>query len=265
MSKAADDFHLVRPSPWPFVGSISALVAAIGLVYYMHESTPWLLLAGLAGVIFTMFVWWKDVIMEAYEEDAHSVRVRVGLRLGVALFIVSEVMFFVAFFWAFFWQSGMSPITMEWPPESVETFNPWGLPFINTIILITSGVVLMWGAKGIKNGNKNQLMAGIGLAALLGFIFIGLQAYEYSVAAFSLGEDFFAEDTIYASTFYLATGFHGFHVFVGAVFLLVCFFRAKNGHFKPEAHVGFEAAEWYWHFVDVVWIFLFIFVYVVFQ
>ena len=260
MSKAMDDFHLVRPSPWPFVGSVSALVAAIGLVYYMHEDTPWMLLIGMAGIIFTMFVWWRDVIVEAYKEDAHSFRVRVGLRLGVALFITSEVMFFVAFFWAFFWQgTGLNPISMEWPPSDIETFNPWGLPFINTVILLSSGVTLVFGHKGLKTGNRAMMLWGIALSALLGFLFLGLQAYEYGEAAFAL------EDGIYASTFYLATGFHGFHVFVGAIFLVVCFFRAKAGHFKPGAYVGFEAAEWYWHFVDVVWIFLFIFVYVYYQ
>ncbi len=251
-------YHMVKPSPWPIVGSVGALTAAIGGVWYMQGGPLWGFLAGMATILFCMYGWWRDVIKEAQEGVDHTPVVQHGLRIGMILFIASEVMFFWAFFWAYFSSSmpAINRIAHEtWPPEGIVPLHTWGLPFINTVILLTSGVTLTWAHHALQKGQFGKLRLGLLVTVLLGFLFIGLQAYEYSEAMFSLS------DGIYPSTFYLATGFHGFHVFVGACFLTVCFLRASAGHFTAKQHVGFEAAAWYWHFVDVVWIFLFIWVY----
>lgn len=250
-------FHIVDPSPWPFIGSVGALVLAIGAVNFMHGSPPWLLIGGIGIVLITMFGWWRDVVSESMVDKAHTAAVTRGLRMGMGMFIASEVMFFVAFFWAYFHNALLvSPVVEEvWPPQGIELLSPWGLPFINTIILVTSGFVLMWARRGLNTGNRRQLLLGLGGTIVLGAVFLILQIIEYGVATFAFA------DGIYASAFYMATGFHGFHVFVGVCMLIVMFLRAAAGHFTPEKHVGFESAEWYWHFVDVVWIFLFVWIY----
>ncbi len=247
-------YHLVDPSPWPLVGSMAAGTMATGAVLYMHGYGWMLLVAGFLAVLFTMFMWWRDVIREAEVEGHHTPVVQIGLRFGMALFIASEVMFFSAFFWAFF-TSSLFPVGGVWPPKGIHTFNPWEIPFLNTMILLLSGTTVTWAHHALLENDRKNLVRGLGVTVLLGLTFTSLQAYEYSHAAFGFTSG------IYASTFYMATGFHGFHVIVGTIFLLVCFFRARAGHFTPEQHFGFEAAAWYWHFVDVVWLFLFICVY----
>ena len=254
---AKHPYHLVDPSPWPFVGAMSALVLAVGAILYMHKEGPWVMAVGFAMVLFTMFMWWRDVVREGEHLGHHTPVVRIGLRYGMALFIASEVMFFSAFFWAYF-NAALFPTEATggiWPPQGVATFNPWDLPFLNTLILLTSGVTVTWAHHALLENNRRDVIRGLALTVLLGAIFTCVQAYEYSHAAFGFA------DGIYSSTFYMATGFHGFHVLVGTIFLVVCLFRAINGHFKPDHHVGFEAAAWYWHFVDVVWLFLFVCVY----
>jgi cytochrome c oxidase subunit 3 len=189
-------------------------------------------------------------------EKAHSAETSHGLRMGMVLFIASEVMFFVAFFWAFFHHAlGFSTATLQWPPQGIEVLDAWEVPFFNTVILLTSGVTVTRAHLFIEGGNNRLAARWTFITAALGVIFLGLQAYEYVHASFKL------VDGIYPSTFYFATGFHGFHVFVGTVFLFVCAFRAANDQFKPNKHIGFQAAAWYWHFVDVVWLFLFTWVY----
>ncbi len=251
-------YHMVEPSPWPLVGSISALVMAVGGIWFMKEGPLWLFLIGLAGMLFTMFGWWRDVVVEANSGVDHTPVVQHGLRMGMVLFIASEVMFFFAFFWAYF--DASVPIISRtahtvWPPEGVEPLHTWGLPFINTIILLSSGGTVTWAHHALRKGDHKQTAIALAVTVLLGMIFTATQAYEYGEATFGFTEG------IYPSTFYLATGFHGFHVIVGTIFLIVCMFRAIKGHFTPEQHVGFEAAAWYWHFVDVVWLFLFTWVY----
>ncbi len=252
-------YHLVDPSPWPIVGALSALALFGGAVMYMHEAAGGtaIMLAGLAGMLATMFLWWRDVVREATFEGYHNKVVQIGMRYGMALFIASEVMFFVAWFWAYFNASLFPTEAMGgvWPPEGIQTFDPWGLPFMNTLILLMSGITVTWAHHELIAGNRTRTLQGIGLTILLGLTFTGVQAYEYSHAAFGF------RDGIYPTTFYMATGFHGFHVIVGTIFLMVCFVRAYKGHFKPDHHFGFEAAAWYWHFVDVVWLFLFTFIY----
>jgi cytochrome c oxidase subunit 3 len=260
------DYHLVTPSHWPIVGSISAFIMAIGAVAFMNSagllglSGPWVLLIGAVMVLLTMIGWWRDVIKEAEYEGHHTPVVQLHLRYGMVLFIASEVMFFVAWFWAYFNiflfpDRGIEGFT-TWPPEGILTFNPWDLPFLNTLILLTSGTTVTWAHHALQTGDRRGAMRGLWLTILLGLSFTSVQAYEYSHAAFGFSGN------IYGSTFFMATGFHGFHVIVGTIFLSVCLARLYAGHFKPDQHFGFEAAAWYWHFVDVVWLFLFACIYV---
>jgi cytochrome c oxidase subunit 3 len=250
-------YHLVDPSPWPLIGSLSAGTLAVGLVLLMHDITPWLVAVGFAMVLVTMFGWWSQVVKEATFQGHHTPIVQIGLRYGMILFIASEVMFFAAFFWAYF-DASLFPkeaTGFQWPPVGVETFEAFDLPFLNTLILLLSGCTVTWAHHALQQGDRRGLLAGLGITVVLGVFFTSLQAFEYSHAAFSF------TDGIYPSTFFMATGFHGFHVIIGTIFLAVCWIRAAKGHFTPDHHFGFEAAAWYWHFVDVVWLFLFVCVY----
>jgi cytochrome c oxidase subunit 3 len=250
-------YHLVDPSPWPFIGSMAGLLLAVGAVLFMHAGITWVLILGFIGVLGTMAGWFWEVIKEAEYRGFHNPVVQVGMRYGMALFIASEVMFFVAWFWAYF-NAALFPtaqIEGKWPPPGVQTFDTWDLPFLNTLILLMSGVTVTWAHHALREGNRKHFMQGLALTIFLGVCFTCVQAFEYSHAAFGFREG------IYPSTFYMATGFHGFHVLVGTIFLIVCFFRGRAGHFTPDHHFGFEAAAWYWHFVDVVWLFLFCCIY----
>lgn len=272
------DYHLVNPSPWPAFGSFAVLIMMIGAVFAMKPDATlfgmsgfggWMFGAGFIGLLYTMFAWWKDVVKEAEQGD-HKPVVRIGLRYGMILFIASEVMFFVAWFWAFFnaalYPKIPLPNIMEfwdviggdavWPPQGIETFDPWHLPFMNTLILLLSGTTVTWAHHAIQHGDRDGLKKGLWITVILGAIFSCVQVYEYAHAAFEFS------GSIYGATFFMATGFHGFHVLVGTIFLAVCLGRAYKGHFTPDHHFGFEAAAWYWHFVDVVWIFLFFCIYI---
>jgi cytochrome c oxidase subunit III len=257
-------YHLVRPSIWPFVGALAGGILAIGGVLFMHKAEFGGMpvgykgiVIGLLGVLTVMFLWWKDIIFETVTEQVHNRITEIGLRFGMALFITSEVMFFVAFFWAFFSAAfyPMEAIGYVWPPKTIHIIEPFGLPFLMTMILLLSGCTVTWAHHAILEGKNEEAVKALGITSFLGAFFLCFQVYEYVHAHFGF------TDTIYASAFYMATGFHGFHVFVGTVFLIVCWIRARKGHFTPERHFGFEAAAWYWHFVDVVWLFLFIAIY----
>ena len=272
------DYHLVNPSPWPIVGAVGALSLAIGAIMFFiskKAGTPhlWYVFPGLLLVIFTMFAWWRDVIKEANEGYETPV-VRLHLRYGMILFIASEVMFFVAWFWAYF-NTALFPHDVvqqgtellgniqrsevlggQWPPKGIETFDPWHLPLLNTLILLTSGTTVTWAHHALLENDRDGLKWGLICTILLGLAFTAVQAYEYSHAAFHYSGN------IYGATFFMATGFHGAHVIIGSIFLIVCLIRAYLGHFTPEQHLGFEFAAWYWHFVDVVWLFLFACIYV---
>jgi cytochrome c oxidase subunit 3 len=250
-------YHLVEPSPWPIVGALGAGLTAVGLAVFMHTGTYWLIILGSVLVSATMMVWWRDVVEEATFRGLHTRVVQIGLRYGMVLFIASEVMFFSAFFWAFF-DASLFPkeaVGGIWPPEGMAVFRAFDIPFLNTLILLTSGVTVTWAHHAILEGHQRSAVQALVLTVLLGMTFTALQIFEYATAPFGF------TDGVYASVFFMATGFHGFHVIVGTIFLAVCLFRAQAGHFKPDQHVGFEAAAWYWHFVDVVWLFLFICVY----
>jgi len=206
---------------------------------------------------FTCFFWWRDVIREGTYIGDHTLVVTKGLRCGMILFIVSEVMFFFSFFWAFFHRA-LAPVYQLgccWPPVGIEIINPFGVPLLNTAILLGSGVTVTWCHRELLVGNRGPALLSLLLTVLLGVFFTGLQAWEYVEASFTIS------DRVYGSTFFVATGFHGLHVLIGTVFLLVCLFRLYFGHFSKGHHFGFEAASWYWHFVDVVWIFLYLFIY----
>ncbi|MBO6538793.1 MAG: cytochrome c oxidase subunit 3 [Rhizobiaceae bacterium] len=272
------DYHLVDPSPWPVLGAIGALVMAIGGIGWMRYlnggefplfginlANPWLFFIGLAIVLYVMFAWWSDTIKEAHEGH-HTRVVSLHLRYGMIMFIASEVMFFVAWFWAFFDASLFANEAAQvarteytgghWPPEGIEVLDPWHLPLYNTIILLLSGTTVTWAHHALLHNDRKGLIWGLTLTVALGVLFSFVQAYEYAEAPFQFSQ------SIYGATFFMATGFHGFHVLIGTIFLLVCLFRAMAGHFTPQQHFGFEAAAWYWHFVDVVWLFLFACVYV---
>ena len=264
------DYHLVDPSPWPFVGSVSAFILAVGAVIFMHNhANPWIMIIGFLGVLYTMAMWWRDVINEAHKGD-HTPVVGLHLRYGMLMFIASEVMFFVAWFWAFFDASLFTGEAIQasrvaatggtWPPKDLAVFDPWHLPLVNTLILLTSGTTVTWAHHALLNNDRQGLKMGLWATVLLGALFSVIQGYEYAHAAFAFSRD--NGGNIYGSTFFMATGFHGFHVLVGTIFLLVCLIRAYKGHFTPKQHFGFEAAAWYWHFVDVVWLFLFAAVYI---
>lgn len=252
-------FHLVDPSVLPFITAISALSLTLGSVLFFHgysgglESTYF----GLFGVLTCMFLWWRDVVRESTLEGHHTNIVQLGLRYGMILFIVSEVMFFFAFFWAFF-AAALAPVIeigSIWPPKGINVFDPIEVPLLNTLILLCSGATVTYAHHAITCGNKVEAVFGLVLTVVLAVIFTGFQAFEYVSA------DFTISDGIYGSTFYMATGFHGFHVAIGTIFLTVCLIRLSLNHFTVQHHFGFEAAAFYWHFVDVVWLFLYVAVY----
>jgi cytochrome c oxidase subunit III len=272
-AKPNHDYHLVDPSPWPIFGAVSAFIFAVGAICWMKgisigglKAGSYIFGVGILGILYTMFVWWSDVINEAEHLGYHTRVVQISHRYGMILFIASEVMFFVAWFWAFFDASLFSSQANEylrfdvtggtWPPKGIEVFNPWHLPLFNTLVLLTSGTTVTWAHHALLHDDRNSAKFGLLLTVLLGALFTSVQAFEYSHASFGL------KGNIYGATFFMATGFHGFHVIIGTIFLLVCLLRLVAGQFSPKQHLGFEFAAWYWHFVDVVWLFLFSCIYV---
>nr|AVN67459.1 cytochrome c oxidase subunit 3 [Gyna capucina] len=250
-------FHLVDKSPWPLTGATGALITMTGLIKWFHLYNQELMMIGFTIMILTMIQWWRDIVREGTYQGLHTKFVTKGLRWGMILFIISEVFFFISFFWAFF-HSSLSP-TIEvgslWPPTGIEPFNPLQIPLLNTAILLSSGVTVTWAHHGLLENNYNQALQGLFLTVILGIYFTALQAYEYIEATFTIA------DSVYGSTFFMATGFHGLHVIIGTTFLLTCLLRHLFLHFSSAHHFGFEAAAWYWHFVDVVWLFLYISIY----
>ncbi|OED37306.1 cytochrome B562 [PVC group bacterium (ex Bugula neritina AB1)] len=252
-------FHLVDPSPWPFITSSSVMLLVTGFVMFIHgfSNGSLVFLSGFLFVLISIIVWWRDVIREGTFEGQHTSTVQFGFRVGILLFILSEVMFFFAFFWAFFWAS-LSPVPeigSVWPPIGIEVFNTFEIPFLNTVILLLSGFSVTWAHHSIVSGNFKEGFFSLIITICLAILFTLLQVFEYTSSTFSIS------DGIYGSVFFMATGFHGFHVFVGSCFLIVCFVRFYSFHFTKQHHFGFEAAAWYWHFVDVVWLFLFVSIY----
>jgi len=259
MSKHYHPWHLVDPSPWPYVGSIGVFGLTSGGVMYYHNfiGGGLLVTASLSLILIVMIVWWRDVIREASYQGHHTLAVQKGLRIGMILFILSEVMFFISFFWAFFHSSLGADISLGavWPPVGIEILNPFEVPLLNTAILLSSGASVTWSHNSIIAGDRKNTILALIITVILGLIFTALQAIEYYEASFTIA------DSIYGSTFYVATGFHGLHVIIGTTFLSVCLWRIIANQLTRFHHNGFEAAIWYWHFVDYVWIFLFISIY----
>ena len=269
------DYHLVDPSIWPLTTSLSVGALLFGLVLLFHFDpntnyeglmatlidVRWFIvgLAG-AGMIASVFGWWGDVIKESRQGD-HKPIVQLGLRYGMLFFIASEVMFFFAFFWAYF---NFGVTEEAWPPKGTEAFNPIDMPLYNTVILLLSGVTVTWAHEAIRYGNRSDYLISLGLTVVLGVLFTGMQAVEYieAFSVFGYGPDAEGVVRTYPSVFLIATGFHGAHVIIGTTFLAVCWFRGLANNITKEKHFGFEAAAWYWHFVDVVWIGLFLVIYV---
>nr|YP_010930311.1 cytochrome c oxidase subunit III [Apphia nigricauda]WKK49900.1 cytochrome c oxidase subunit III [Apphia nigricauda] len=250
-------FHLVDLSPWPITGSIGVMTLTSGLIMWFHKLNFNLVILGLLIIILTMIQWWRDVIRESTFQGLHTKKVTLSMKLGMILFIVSEVLFFASFFWAYF-HSSLAPtmeIGLQWPPLGIKPFNPMNIPMLNTMILLSSGISLTWAHNSLLNNNFTQMTQSIVLTVLLGIYFTLLQGYEYIESSFCIS------DCIYGSTFFMSTGFHGFHVIVGTIFIIVSSFRIFKLHQSSYHHVGFEASAWYWHFVDVVWLFLYISVY----
>ena len=282
------DYHIVDPSPWPFIGSIGAFAMFFGAVCWMNASakdslgvlagTPYLFIAGLVVILYVAYAWWADVIKEAHQ-GYHTPVVKIGLRYGIILFIISEVMFFAAWFWMYFKHAlfpmpsttgdiealgGANMVDGMWPPAGIELVDPWHLPLLNTLILLTSGSTVTWAHHAIMENDRRSMIWALLYTVLLGALFTAIQAFEYyeilTLSWFGGAEG--NGSWIYGSSFFMATGFHGAHVLIGTIYLFICLLRAARGHFDSQAHIGFEGAAWYWHFVDVVWLFLFAGIYV---
>ena len=257
--KPKHPYHIVDISPWPFFASMGVFGMAIsGVMFFQYfNDAGYIFKKAIYVILSVAYLWWRDIVRESSYQGKHTLEVVRGLRYGVILFIVSEVMFFSSFFWAFF-HSSLSPaieLGCVWPPIGIKVLNPWGVPLLNTAVLLLSGASITWAHHAILSNKKLETLYGIGFTIFLALFFTVLQLYEYYEAKFSIS------DGVYGSTFFMATGFHGFHVIIGTIFIIVCFCRNYFSHFSPFHHLGFEAAAWYWHFVDVVWLFLFISIY----
>nr|YP_003434440.1 cytochrome c oxidase subunit III [Chaetoderma nitidulum]ABM69284.1 cytochrome c oxidase subunit 3 [Chaetoderma nitidulum] len=249
-------FHLVEKSPWPLTCSLGAFFLTTGMVAWLHMDCFGGLGLGLLLILLSMFQWWRDVVRESTFQGYHTLAVTSGLRWGMILFIASEVCFFAAFFWAFFHSSLTPNIELSsWPPSGITVINPFSTPLLNTAVLLSSGITVTWCHHSLMEGDLKSSFQSLLLTVLLGMYFTGLQASEYYEASFSI------TDGIYGTTFFVATGFHGLHVLIGTIFLAISLLRIFFNHYSTGHHFGFEAAAWYWHFVDVVWLFLFLSIY----
>nr|YP_026045.1 cytochrome c oxidase subunit III [Xibalbanus tulumensis]AAS00886.1 cytochrome c oxidase subunit 3 [Xibalbanus tulumensis] len=246
-------FHLVNSSPWPITSGIGAMTLLSGLLEWFHLNESNMMKMGMTILLLSTWQWWRDVSREGTMQGLHTLSVSSGLRWGMILFITSEVLFFFSFFWAFF-NSSLSPdiqVGSMWPPLGIKPFNPFQVPLLNTMILLASGVSITWSHNSMMEKNMSEAIQSLQVTIILGLMFTFIQVMEYKESPFSIS------DSVYGTTFFVATGFHGLHVIIGTSFLSVCLMRMILNHFSPTHHFGFEAAAWYWHFVDVVWLFLF--------
>ena len=252
-------FHLVDTRPWPLFSAWGTFLLVRGLVTWIHQydARTFLWKCGLLMILLTSFQWWRDVWREATFQGKHTSAVEGGLRIGMILFIMSEVFFFFSFFWAFF-HSSLRPNTdlgQLWPPIRIQTVDPFGVPLLNTVVLISRGATITWTHMSLLSSETLEARISFAVTVILGISFTSLQYIEYKYCSFSIS------DSVFGRTFYVATGFHGLHVMIGTLFIVFSWWRHANGHFTGCHHFGFEASAWYWHFVDVVWLFLFVSIY----
>nr|WAP91728.1 cytochrome c oxidase subunit III [Idiocerini gen. 'Neoamritatus' sp.] len=250
-------YHLVDNSPWPLTSSMGLMTLASGAIMWFNKFNLMLMTIGMIIILLTMFQWWRDIIRESTYQGKHTNKVMKSMKWGMIMFILSEVMFFTSFFWAFL-HSSLAPsmeIGLQWPPINIKTFNPMYIPMLNTMILLSSGISMTWAHNAILNKNYSQVMKSMMITTMLGMYFSILQLYEYMESPFSIS------DSIYGSTFFMSTGFHGLHVMIGTLFIIISMMRIKNLHLSNLHHIGFESSAWYWHFVDVVWLFLYMMIY----
>jgi cytochrome c oxidase subunit 3 len=248
-------FHLVEPSPWPLLTANRVMSIMIGAVLYFHgiQYGLTILMLGLRATVFAFILWFRDVTTEGTYLGDHTLVVQKGLTMGVSLFIVSEVFFFITIFWAYF-HSSLAPtveLGSQWPPAGVTALNPMTVPLLNTILLLSSGATVTYRHHRLIEGNRGATILGVRITIILAVLFTRLQGFEYMDA------DFTIRDGVYGSCFFFSTGFHGFHVIIGTLFIRVGFYRIIAYHYTSEHHIGLESAILYWHFVDVVWLFLY--------
>lgn len=250
-------FHIVTLSPWPLLRSLNLIIILTGLVKWFHLNSINLFILRLLSLIINSFSWWRDIIRERTYQGCHTLNVEILLRLGIILFITSEVFFFLRFFWAFFHIS-LSPnieIGGIYPPINIKLFPPIDTPLLNTIILLTSGISITWRHWRILNKSLKERKLSLILTSTLGIYFSYLQFSEYSEASFCIN------DSSFGGIFFIITGFHGIHVIIGTLFITISIYRLNSLQFSNKHHFGFEASSWYWHFVDVIWLFVYIFLY----
>lgn len=248
---------MVNISPWPLIGASRAFIVATGLLVWFKRGRLGLLSVGLLRLVLSRLQWWRDVTRESTIQGLHTLAVQARIKWGILLFIISEVIFFFSFFWSFF-HHRLSPgweLGLVWPPAGVHPCDPFEIPLLGTLILLSSGGFCTWTHHSLLEGNLSEAKISLLVTVLLGALFSIAQLGEYAEASFTMA------DSVYGSTFFVITGFHGLHVIIGTIFLVVSLSRIRAGHFNPGHHFGFEAAAWYWHFVDVVWLFLYTFLY----
>ena len=255
--KKYHSYHLVEARPWPIIGSCATLFLTRGRILFFHYTQITLISLGTIIILIIMTTWWRDIIRESSFQGYHTHKVQTRLKQGMILFITSEILFFFSFFWAFFHRRLVptTEIGTYWPPEGINSLNPIAIPLLNTLTLLRSGITITWTHHSIITGKKKNSLTRLTWTIILGIFFTFLQILEYHNSSFTIS------DSIYGSTFFIATGFHGLHVLIGTTFLSISWLRLKNNHFTKTHHIGFETRAWYWHFVDVVWLFLYTCIY----
>lgn len=257
MVKLFQPFHLVTLSPWPIVSSFSIIIIIVGIINYFNNFNYYLVLFGIFLLILCLYQWWRDVVRESTFQGFHTLKVLNGIKIGIILFIISEIFFFISIFWCYFhiFLSPRIEIGSLWPPKNIVIFNPYHIPLLNTIILLSSGVSITWCHYSILIKKKITRLIRLSITIILGIVFSFYQYKEYERCSFTI------RDSVYGSIFFISTGFHGLHVLIGTVFLIINLFRLILNNYSSLHHFGFEAAAWYWHFVDIVWLFLYLLIY----